>query len=483
MKLPELDPAQPPRILVVGDLMIDRYLWGTCDRVSPEAPVQVVNVASESYALGGAGNVVANLASLGAKPQLVALVGSDLSQTRLPALLSEWGVSSDGLVRDDERPTTVKTRLLAAKHQIVRFDVESSAQCSEQCATELIERAKAALEQTDVVILSDYGKGLLTPRVARALIELCHARKVPVLVDPKGRDYEKYRGASLLTPNRREAAQATGIALDSQEHIRSAGRKLSHELGLGACLITLSEDGMALFHDQREFWLATEAREVFDVTGAGDTVIAAVAFGLAAGLPLADACRFANRAAGVVVGKVGSATVTLDELRAHRSSASFSRPEDKILEPERLLREVGRLRGQGQKIVFTNGCFDLLHAGHVQYLSRAANLGDVLIVGLNSDASVRRLKGERRPLNRESDRALLLAALSAVSYVVLFGEDTPLSLIRSIAPDVLVKGGDYVADQIVGADLVRAAGGSVEVLPFVAGHSTSALIERARRDS
>jgi D-beta-D-heptose 7-phosphate kinase/D-beta-D-heptose 1-phosphate adenosyltransferase len=477
MKLPEIDPERPPRALVIGDLMIDRYLWGTCERISPEAPVQVVDVRRESYALGGAGNVIANLASLGAQVNLIALVGHDWTQSPLASLLAERGLTTSGLVRDDQRPTTVKTRLIAAHHQIVRFDTESTVPCPETCALAIVERAAQMIPDTQVVILSDYGKGLLTEGVVQALIKQCHRYGVPVLVDPKGRDFNKYRGASLLTPNRREAALASGLTLDSEQGIRRAGQKLRSDYGLEACLITLSEDGMALFAHAEEHWLPTEAQEVFDVTGAGDTVIAAVGFGLAAGLSLVEACRFSNRAAGVVVGKVGSASVTLDEIRAPKGT--LLPPQAKIVELEVLLEHVALLRSLGRKIVFTNGCFDLLHSGHVQYLTQAAALGAVLIVGLNSDASVRRIKGMNRPINDQNDRAIVLGGLSAVTYVVLFSEDTPLSLIQSISPDVLAKGGDYDPQQIIGADVVRAAGGTVTVIPFVAGKSTTALIERA----
>jgi D-beta-D-heptose 7-phosphate kinase / D-beta-D-heptose 1-phosphate adenosyltransferase len=480
MRFPAFDPRQPPRILVVGDLMLDRYLWGTCDRVSPEAPVQVVNVQRESYALGGAGNVLANLRSLGAHVELVALVGRDFAQTPLARLLAEHGVAHDALVHDVARPTTVKTRVLAAHHQLLRFDVESCVACSDEHAAAVIARVQERLGHSQVVILSDYGKGLLRPSVVRNLIEQCQRAGTPILIDPKGRDYAVYRGASLLTPNRREAAAAIGFALDSQADVTRAGRQLLHEHALGSCLITLSEDGMALFEADQEHRLPTQAREVFDVTGAGDTVIAAIAFGLATGLPMLEACRFANSAAGVVVGKLGSATVTLAELASAKRSASTLEPAAKIRESvETLLPELTRLRAEGRTVVFTNGCFDILHAGHVQYLTQAAALGDVLVVGLNSDASVRRLKGAERPINTQADRALLLAALSAVSYVVPFAEDTPLALISQIEPHVLVKGGDYRAEDIVGGDVVRRAGGSVRVLPFVPGKSTTAMLERA----
>jgi len=480
MRLPSPHPERPPRVLVIGDLMLDRYLWGSCDRVSPEAPVQVVKVERETHSLGGAGNVASNLRSLGAQVSLLALVGADAETTPLPTLLQAWGVSTDGLVRDASRPTTVKTRVLAAHHQLLRFDMERTEPCSEAQAEAIVAALQLRAADTDVVVLSDYGKGLLTPALTRELIARCKRAGLPVLVDPKGRDYTHYRGATLVTPNRKEAAAATGLDLSSDAGITAAGRKLLAELELSACLITLSEDGMALFEASGEQRLATQAREVFDVTGAGDTVIAAVAMGLGSGLSLRDACDFANRAAGVVVGKLGAATVTLEEIA--RAAGPHTRSESKLRTQGGLRDEVARLRAAGRKVVFTNGCFDILHAGHVQYLEQAAALGDVLVVGLNSDDSVRRLKGPKRPINPELDRARLLAALSSVSYVTSFSDDTPLALITSLLPDVLVKGGDYRPDEIVGAAEVRARGGEVKVLPFVEGRSTTRIIARAAED-
>ena len=482
MKLPRVDNENPPRVLVIGDLMLDRYLWGTCDRVSPEAPVQVVKVVEETQALGGCGNVLANLAGLGARPQVIALVGRDDAAAQLQKLLDAIVPERRGIIVDEARPTTVKTRLVAARHQIVRFDTESTAPCSAASAAQLLELAEEMIPSSEVVVLSDYGKGLVTDEVAHAVIACCRRHKVQVLVDPKGHRYEKYRGASVLTPNRKEAAQATGSSLATREQISAAGAKLCRELDLDACLITLSEDGMALFTPEGDTWLPTVAREVFDVTGAGDTVIAALALGISLNMSLPEACEFANRAAGVVVGKVGAASVTLDEIDHAYGASRAIGPGDKIVELAELERKLALYRSEGRKIVFTNGCFDLLHAGHVQYLAAAAAMGDVLIVGLNSDESVRRLKGEGRPLNHELDRATILAGLHAVSYVVLFEEDTPLALIERIVPDVLVKGGDYEPDQIVGADVVRRAGGNVEVVPLMEGRSTTALVQRARKD-
>ncbi|MET0384487.1 MAG: D-glycero-beta-D-manno-heptose-7-phosphate kinase [Polyangiales bacterium] len=490
MRRPSLDSLtaqKRPRLLVIGDLMLDRYLWGACDRVSPEAPVQVVRVERETCSLGGAGNVVANLRSLGATVELLAVVGDDAPRHALHDALTTLGVDPSGLVIDPSRPTTVKTRVLAAHHQLLRFDVEHTTPCTEAQASAILDGLQLRAADVDVVVLSDYAKGVLTPALVRACIERCVAAGVPIVVDPKGRDFSHYRGATLLTPNRKEAAAATGLTLDDDAGVDAAGRKLLADHALAGCLITLSEDGMALFDGDATHHLPTEAREVFDVSGAGDTVIATVAFGLALGLHLLDACQLANRAAGIVVGKLGAATVTLEELDELEGLAEPaqpapppSTPQAKILDQQALIAEVGRLRAAGRRVVFTNGCFDILHAGHVRYLDQASRLGDVLIVGLNSDDSVRRLKGPSRPINREHDRALLLAALSSVSFVTVFGDDTPLALIEGVLPDVLVKGGDWHPDDIVGGSAVRAAGGRVEALPFVAGQSTTQIIARAR---
>ena len=481
MSFPSFPAERPPRILVIGDLMVDRYLSGSCDRVSPEAPVQVVNVAKETRSLGGAGNVVANIATLGAHARLVAVVGADLAATPLPELLQRRGVPTDGLVVDAARPTTIKTRVMASRQQIVRFDLETSAAVPSAIEDALLARFATNLSDCDVAVLSDYGKGVLTSRVARECIALCVKHGKPVFVDPKGTDYTKYRGASLITPNRKEAGAAAGVAMNAPGAVSQAGRFLLSQHGLGACLITLSEDGMELFEGGREHRLPTEAREVFDVTGAGDTVIASVAFATACGLTLLDACRFANRAAGVVVGKLGSATATLEEIR-QMTVPRQAGLDEKILEADALLARLAADRQSGRSVVFTNGCFDIVHAGHVRYLTEARKFGDVLVVGLNSDESVRRLKGAGRPMNAEHDRALVLAALASVDYVVSFAENTPLALIERVVPEVLVKGGDYRAEDVVGADVVTRAHGVVRILPFLEGKSTSRLIDRIAKD-
>jgi D-beta-D-heptose 7-phosphate kinase/D-beta-D-heptose 1-phosphate adenosyltransferase len=480
-KLPQLDLANPPLVVVVGDVMIDHYLWGSCNRISPEAPVQVVSVTRETNTLGGAANVAANLAALGVRTTIVGVVGNDAGQQLMRGELLAAGIE-DALIPASSRPTTIKRRVVAGQQQIVRVDHECAEAISTELEREVITSAEALVDRAAVFVLSDYGKGVLTPTACASLIAMCRARGVPVLVDPKGRDYSKYRGATLVTPNRKEAAAATGLALRSEAGIVAAGQMLRRTFEFGACLITLSEDGMALFEESGETFLPTEAREVFDVTGAGDTVLAGLALSLAAGEKLVDACRFANVAAGIVVGKVGSATVTLDEIATANSrreaGTRFASAHDKILPRVQLARRIADLRAAGKKIVFTNGCFDILHAGHARYLVEAAALGDFLVVGLNDDASVSRLKGPSRPINSLEDRAMVLATLAPVAFVTEFGEDTPLSLIEEIKPDVLVKGGDYIADEVVGAEFVRSHGGSVEILEFLEGRSTTQIIAR-----
>lgn len=470
-------PNPSPRLLVAGDLMIDHYLWGSCTRISPEAPVQVVDVERESFLLGGAGNVVNNLLALGARVTVASVIGKDDNGRLLKELLQQAGADMHLLAESDRRKTARKSRLMAAHRQVVRYDSETRAPLTAHEEDRLLSGVLACLSQFDAVLLSDYGKGVLTETVCQTIIQACRKLGIKVLIDPKGTDYGKYKGAYLITPNRKEAAAATGLSLHDEEQLRLAGRQLKQSLNLDYAVITLSEAGMAYFDDEMHL-IPTVAKDVYDVTGAGDTVLAALGFALANNKPLAQACHFANYAAAVVVAKVGSATATLGEIETFIAATGKSEGSEIFIKSR---EEIGRLAQQlkksGKKIVFTNGCFDILHLGHVKYLEKARSFGDVLIVGVNTDASVRRLKGPQRPVNPEFDRAYLLAALSAVDYVVLFDEDTPYELIRLIRPDVLVKGGDYLDKEVVGSDLV----GEVRLADFVPGKSTTAIIEKMRR--
>ena len=467
--------GQKRRIAVLGDIMLDRYLWGGCSRISPEAPVQVVDVHRETKALGGAGNVVTNLRSLGAEVSLLGVTGDDAPAEALRSLLEEHSTSTARLLRDPARSTSNKTRVVAARQQVVRVDVESRDPISGEQEARLLGWLRGEVERCEAIILSDYGKGVITESLSRAAIDLAREHSIPVLCDPKGIDYSKYARATIVTPNRKEASEASGITITDRETLDQAGSKLLADHRFCYLLVTLSEEGMALFSEQGLQVFPTKAREVFDVSGAGDTVVAGLALALAQGKSIEQACHFANIAAGIVVGKIGTATATLDEIRR------FDRPrhrDTKLKSRSEMAETVRRLRAQGHRICFTNGCFDLLHAGHVSYLETAREMGDVLIVGLNSDASVRRIKESGRPIHNQQDRAIVLAALAPVDYVVLFDEETPYDLISAIEPDVLVKGGDYEADDVVGADVVRRRGGSVQIVEFVEGLSSSKTIAR-----
>ena len=466
------------RTLVVGDLMLDEYLWGKTERISPEAPVAIVDVSRNDLRLGGAGNVINNLATLGCQVAVLGVVGDDGDGHRLAERLSAKGIASSGIIFEPGRLTTRKTRILAGHQQVLRIDREVRAPISPASEDLLLASARTALANCDLLLLSDYLKGVLTERLTIALIALANEMRVPVVVDPKGLNYRKYRGATLLTPNRKEAQLATGIAISDISSLEAAGKALCASLALKALLITRSEEGMSVFYsDGRHLPLPTVAREVFDVSGAGDTVLALIGVGLAAGLEVAQAAQIANLGAGIVVAKLGTSTVTADELLRAAMSHDDD-PQSKIHDRVILSRLLAVERERGKRIVFTNGCFDLLHVGHVKYLQQARRLGDLLVLGLNTDASIRRLKGPKRPLIAEEERAHILAALGCIDYVVLFDEETPYELIKLLRPDILVKGGDYTLEGVVGRDLVEGWGGRVELINFVAGKSTTSTIEK-----
>lgn len=462
-----------PHILVVGDLMIDHYLWGSCERISPEAPVQVVDIAKETTVLGGAGNVINNLVTLGAKVSVSSVIGDDDIGIELVGMLRSLGVDTSNIVTQNGRKTSKKSRVIASSQQILRYDKESKEQISKSIADDIVNSLQDVMHSYDAVILSDYGKGVLSDELCQGIIKLCSKNSVKVLVDPKGSDYSKYKGAYLLTPNKKEAMIATKIEIKDKISLKKALLKLKEECDLGISMITLSEDGIATYGDEMKIF-PTVAKEVFDVTGAGDTVIASIAYALSAGANIDKAASFANLAAGVVVGKIGSATVSLDEIEEYEATLHKSTSDAHIKSFDEIKAVVERYRKNGKKVVFTNGCFDILHVGHVKYLQEAKSFGDLLIVGLNSDASVKRLKGESRPVNIAEDRAYILAALEAVDFVVPFEDDTPYELIKMIAPDILVKGGDYKGKDVVGAEF----SGELRLVDFVDGKSTTKTIER-----
>ncbi len=464
-----------PHIVVIGDLMIDHYLWGKCERISPEAPVQVVAIEKETSVLGGAGNVINNLAALGAKVDVISVIGDDSNAEQLRFLLQSIEVDDGYLVTETHRNTSKKSRIIASQQQVVRYDQESTEDISVETQNTLFDTFVERLSCYDMILLSDYGKGVLTDALTQKLIHHANAHGKKVLVDPKGEDYRKYTGAYLLTPNKKEAILASKINITDEASLLLSIKTLKEKCNLAVSLITLSEDGIALYDTQLRV-LPTVAREVYDVTGAGDTVLASLGFALACGYSIDQAVGFANLAAGVVVGKIGSATATLDEIITYESSLNKSTSDAHIKTLEEMTSLSKELRKRGKKIVFTNGCFDILHVGHVKYLEVAKSFGDVLIVGLNSDESVSRLKGPTRPVNTEDDRAYILASLEAVDYVVKFYEDTPYELIKATQPHILVKGGDYTGKEVVGQDIV----GELRLVDFVQGKSTTKTIEKIK---
>ncbi len=465
--------GKKPNILVVGDLMIDHYLWGKCERISPEAPVQVVDIQNETTRLGGAGNVINNLISLGSSVTVLSVIGEDEAANELKKMLEDAG-ATNFLVVEKNRKTSKKSRLMASHSQIIRYDNESKEDISLESQEELFEKYIEIVADFDVILFSDYGKGVLTKALCQELIISAKNQNKKILVDPKGKEYDKYSGSYLLTPNKKEAQEATNIQIKDSESLKKALVKLKNIASLEVSMITLSEDGIAFLQDDEVVIKPTVAREVYDVTGAGDTVLASLGFSLAQKNSLSSSVEFANLAAGVVVGKIGSATVCLDEIEEYKSSLHKSSIELHIKNIDEIEKISNRLRLQNKKIVFTNGCFDILHKGHVSYLNVAKSFGDVLILGLNSDNSVKRLKGETRPINTQDDRAYILSALECVDYVVIFEEDTPYELIKKIIPDVLVKGADYEGKQVVGSDIAK----QTKLVEFVEGKSTTKTIEK-----
>lgn len=475
----EVERLRDTRVLCVGDVMLDRYVYGNVERVSPEAPIPVLKVCDERAMLGGVGNVVRNLSALGAHVSFVSVIGEDDAGVEIADMLDALGDVEARLVRDRSRCSTVKTRYVGMNQQMLRADRESDQALNLACQEAVIRDIRSLLGGVQVLILSDYGKGVLTSEVCRAAIEEARDLNIPVIVDPKGRNYYQYGGASVITPNRRELAEATGVVLDDDASIVESARGLISQFGIGAVLVTRSQHGMSVVDGDRSVThLPAEAREVFDVSGAGDTVVSTLAAAMAAGLSLVDAAALANVAAGLVVGKVGTAVVYRDELSAKLRDRALASLENKVATQHAAQDIVVGWRHKGLRVGFTNGCFDLLHPGHVTLLGQARALCDRLVVGLNSDASVSRLKGPTRPIQPEIARATVLASLTNVDLVVLFEEDTPAMLIEMLRPDALIKGGDYTVETIVGADFVKSYGGSVEIIDLVPGFSTTQTVEK-----
>ncbi|MDA0996939.1 MAG: D-glycero-beta-D-manno-heptose-7-phosphate kinase [Proteobacteria bacterium] len=471
---------QGARVLVIGDVMLDRFVTGDVERISPEAPIPVLRVSGETAMPGGAGNVVRNLRALGAKVSFVAVTGDDDAARELASALKGSNVTAN-LIKDRTRPTSIKIRYVAGNQQMLRADWETGAPLAGKIGDAVLKAALKAIGKCDAMVLSDYDKGVLGDGRAAKLIAIARAAKKPVIVDPKGSDYRRYRGADAVTPNKKELRQAAGGDARTDKEITAAARTLIKAHKFGAVLVTRSADGMTLVQGNgKPLHLAAETREVFDVSGAGDTVVATIAAAIAAGAELAEAAALANVTAGIVVGKVGTAVAYTSEVVAALLHQDISDAEAKVRAIEAAEDKTERWHRQGLRIGFTNGCFDLLHPGHVSLLRQARSACDKLIVGLNSDESVRRLKGAGRPIQNEAARATVLASLSGVDMVVIFGDDTPLSLIKRLRPDVLVKGADYKIKDVVGAELIKSWGGHVKLARLEPGHSTTATVKRLK---
>lgn len=466
-----------PHVLVVGDLMIDHYVWGESDRISPEAPVPIIEVKNENRRLGGACNVMHNLLALGGFIIPCGVVGNDAVGLEIRSKLTALGLRTDGVITEEQRLSTQKTRVIASHQQVVRVDWEQRKDINLSTQESIFDFVYSHITDVDCIILSDYAKGVLTPSLTQKIIKLANQRNVFIFADPKGDDYSKYKGATLITPNLKEAQKATGLKiLSSDEHSLLKGlQQLNEHCQLRYPLITLSEDGIALLYNDTVHKIPTITKEVYDVTGAGDTVIAALAFVLCFSEDIIKAAQFANAAAAVVVSKIGSATANLLEIRHY---AHVSNNTGKHVLYENLENLVKNLRDDSKKIVWTNGCFDILHYGHVSYLQEARSFGDVLIVGINSDDSVRKLKGETRPINTLADRLGILCALSAVDFVISFDEETPFELIRIVKPDILVKGEDYQGHEIIGSEFAQ----QVRFAKLKVGRSTTAIIKSIKEN-
>jgi D-beta-D-heptose 7-phosphate kinase/D-beta-D-heptose 1-phosphate adenosyltransferase len=465
-------------VLVVGDVMLDRYAYGEVQRISPEAPVPILTVERETAMPGGAGNVVRNLTAVNAAVAFVAVVGDDQAGSDLTGRVGGQPGVEPWLLVQSGRATTVKTRYVANGQQLLRADQEDARPIPAKLADRMLRIARDGMVATSITVLSDYGKGLMAGTVAKQLIDVAHQTGRRVIVDPKGLDYSRYAGADIITPNRRELSEATGMPISTEAELVAAARVLRAAHGFGAVLVTRSEDGMTLLDDHGAHHFPAEAKEVFDVSGAGDTVVATLAAGLAGGLELPVAVRLANVAAGIVVGKIGTAVARESELMAALSPEGGALR--KVVGREAAAEQVERWRRMGYRTGFTNGCFDLLHPGHVHLLEQARAACDRLVVGLNSDASVRRLKGPTRPVQPEAARAAVLASLAAVDLVCVFDEDTPLELLTELRPELLVKGADYVVEDVVGHELVEGWGGRVMLAQLLPGHSTTATVARLR---
>lgn len=470
-----LNDIQAKNILVIGDIMLDTYFDGEIKRISPEAPVPVFRKKGERSVLGGAANVAANLVAAGQNVSMMAMVGNDSNAEKIKQLFQNQGIHTD-LIISLERPTTEKVRFLASNNQqVLRLDVEETEELSETECKQLLSELEKQIHRFDLILLSDYLKGFLTYEFTQGVLQLAKKNGIPAIVDVKDKNIEKYKDAFLLKPNLKELRELTGMSAANDDEIVFASEKLRRECNCNYILTTCGARGMVLVGDKTPFWVTSVGKEVFDVTGAGDTTIAYLATCMVNDISVEDAVVLANYAAGIQVSKIGTSAVYWNEIREYLSTEN-DEVNYKILTGKPL--DDFRKVNADKKIVFTNGCFDIMHVGHMRYLQEAAKLGDVLVVGLNSDASVKRLKGPERPINSELDRAEMMCALGFIDYVVIFEEDTPLELIKKIQPDVLVKGGDYSNEYVVGTAEVEARGGELVLIPFVEGKSTTNIIKK-----
>lgn len=466
-------------ILVIGDVMLDSYFEGDIKRISPEAPVPVFRKKSERNVLGGAANVAANLIAAHQNVSMMSIIGNDETGKKLLGYFNEKGINTD-FIEIQNRNTTIKTRFLASNNQqVLRLDLEDTDPISAKVCNDMLNKLESEIDNFQLILISDYLKGLLTPQFTQGVLKMAKKHNIPAIIDVKDPHIEKYHGAFLLKPNLKEIRDLTGMPARSDDEIIEAAETLCKRCDCQYVLCTCGAKGMVLVgKDTEPFFIASEGKEVFDVSGAGDTTIAYLATAMANGLEMHDAVTLANYAAGIQVGKLGTSSVYLHEVRASLSGKNNGTTL-KLLQPEDI--EIFRTVNKDKKIVFTNGCFDILHVGHKRYLQAAAECGDILVVGVNSDDSVRRLKGPERPINGEQDRAEMLSAMGFIDYVAIFTEDTPYNLIKKIQPDVLVKGGDYKPEEVVGRDIVEARGGKLVLIDFVDGKSTTNIINKINK--
>lgn len=469
------------KILVIGDVMLDEYYYGSAERISPEAPVPVFNYKRENSVLGGAANVAANIAANIAancsNVYLMAVIGEDLNGVKMVNLLVEKGIDTSFIIKDRSRITTVKTRLLAQNNQqLIRIDSEDRQDISRDIETALLSILTSGIKKFDIILISDYLKGLLTLRFTQEIIRIANEHGIKIIADIKDKNLDKYRGAYLLKPNKRELEDLTGCSLKTDDDIVGAIRLLKSKTDAKSCLVTLGSRGMVFLDQNNEIHYENAlAKQVYDVTGAGDTVLAYLGLCFANGLKSEDCIKISNIAAGIKVGKVGTSTVTLKEIIDYIQSQNRRNQKYEEMSSADNLEALNSAR-KGKTVVFTNGCFDILHVGHIRYLKKARDLGDILVIGLNTDQSVKRLKGEKRPIISEDERAEMLESLSFVDFVIKFDQDTPYELIKLIKPDILVKGGDYSPEQVVGKDIVEGYGGKLEIIELIEGAATTNII-------